>query len=358
VTALVASFPAPIDRNPYQALLYEHLAGHGIAVASADQLSVGWLRENRNRITALHFHWPEHYYRFDQGPAPVKAFLSWVRLAVFGARLAFARLYGYRIVWTVHQLHPHESSGRALDQAAASLLVRMSNALIVLDRATGEALVQEVTPSAGKLHVIPHGSYAGVYPAGRSREEVRAALAIHPGAFVALSFGQIRRYKDLDLIVEGFSRAGIPESVLLVAGLPLDEEEARRLAEAAEERRDIVLVLDFVPDDAVAELYEAADVAVSGRSDGGTSGALVLALTLGTPIVAAATAANEELTGRGGAGWLFTPGSADSLAEALRSASAQVELRAEKARCAAELAAAMSWDDIARDTARLLTGRR
>jgi glycosyltransferase involved in cell wall biosynthesis len=183
---------------------------------------------------------------------------------------------------------------------------------------------------------------------------MRAALGLPGDAFVALSFGQIRKYKDLDLLLSGFRRAAIPGAVLLVAGLPLDEEESRRLEEVAEQGRHVVAVMGFVPDEEVAELHEASDVAVSVRGDGGTSGSLILALTLGTPVVAAATAANRELTGDGRAGWHFVPRSVDSLGDALSAASSDSRLRDDKARCAAELAAATPWEEIARETALLL----
>src|SRR5205085_7129254 len=106
-----------------------------------------------------------------------------------------------------------------------------------------------------------------VYPAGRSREDLRAELGIQSDALVLLSFGQIRRYKDLTLLVEAFSRAGLDRGVLLIAGLPLDESEAKELSGATVRAGRVVTVLEYVPDDRVAELYEASDVAVVARGD-------------------------------------------------------------------------------------------
>ena len=124
----IASFPAPIDRNPYQALLYRHLAAEGLLAKGAQRLSLGWLRQNRNRVAALHFHWPEGYYRHDRGGPLARAALSWLRLVLFGIRLAAARVLGYRVVWTVHQVYPHETRSRLLDRRAARLLARLSTA--------------------------------------------------------------------------------------------------------------------------------------------------------------------------------------------------------------------------------------
>jgi beta-1,4-mannosyltransferase len=350
----VVSFPAPIDRNPYQALLYRHLKDRGVEVGPPARLSVGWLRENRACVTTLHFHWPEYFYRFDRGPHAIRGPLSWVRLGLFVARLTAARRFGYRIVWTVHQLSPHESSSRKLDRVGTWLLARASHVLIALDRSTANRLAAEFRWSAANVRVIPHGSYIGVYPRGRSRAEVRAELGISRDAFVVLSFGQIRKYKQVDVLVAGFRGAGIAGGTLVVAGLPLDGEESRRLAEAARAGGEIVTVLQYVPDERVAELFDASDVAVITRSDGGTSGAAVLALSMGVPIVAPSLPAYEELTGGGRAGWHFDSGDAESLVATLRLAAADPAARAEKARSALGLAECLAWPEIAAQTAAAL----
>jgi beta-1,4-mannosyltransferase len=350
----IASFPAPIDRNPYQALLYRHLAAEGLVAEGAQRLSLGWLRRNRNRVAALHFHWPEGYYRHDRGGPLARSALSWLRLALFGIRLAAARVLGYRVVWTVHQVYPHETRSRRLDRRAARLLARLSTSLVAHDPGTAAAAARELGARADKIRVIPHGSYIGVYPAGRTRKDLRAELGIESDELVLLSFGQIRRYKDLTLLVEAFSRAGLDSGVLLIAGLPLDENEAKELSTATVGAGRVVTILEYVPDDRVAELYEASDVAVVARGDGGTSGALVLALSMGLPVVAAALPAYEELTGGGRAGWHFRAGDVDSLCSALRAAASDPDERAAKGRAALELAAALSWPEAAARTAELL----
>ena len=52
-------------------------------------------------------------------------------------------------------------------------------------------------------------------------------------------------------------------------------------AAAADER--IKPLLEFIPDERVSELFAASDAAVCPRQDGGTSGALILALSMGVP---------------------------------------------------------------------------
>src|SRR3954470_22207033 len=91
----IASFPPAIPQNPYQRLLYAHLDELGVPLETAERFDVGWLRRARREVAALHFHWPQGYYR-HAGRGAVLA--SWLKLALFALRLAFARLLRYRVL--------------------------------------------------------------------------------------------------------------------------------------------------------------------------------------------------------------------------------------------------------------------
>jgi glycosyltransferase involved in cell wall biosynthesis len=112
--------------------------------------------------------------------------------------------------------------------------------------------------------------------------------------------------------------------------------------------------LEFVPDERVAELFGASDIAVVTRGDGGTSGALVLALSMGIPIIAPDRAAYEELTGNGSAAWYFKADDPYTLVRAIENAASNTQERKAKATAALGLAHALSWDEAARQTAALL----
>jgi beta-1,4-mannosyltransferase len=352
----VASFPPPIRQNPYQRLLYEHLSAHGVKLVGNARLSLGWLVRARSTVDVLHFHWPQGYYRHDAGPRRLRPYLSWLRLGLFRARLAAARRLGYRVVWTVHQIVPHESSSARLDRAGAKALAAASDVLLVHDEATAARARRELDPSGSRIDVVPHGSYLGVYPKGRPRDVVRAELVIPRDGFVFLSFGHIRGYKDLDVLLSAFRSASLPNAVLVVAGLVIAGGLGEAIQEAAAADPRIRPVLDFVPDERVGELFGACDAAVLPRGDGGTSGALVLALSLGLPVVAAATPTYAELTDSGRAGWLFEPRDPAALARALEAAAADPESARVKGELAAEVAARLDWDDAARRSSALMKG--
>ena len=339
--------------NPYLDLLYGALGRQGVPFEPASRLTVAWLLGARRRVRWLHIHWPQSLYRFSRGPRLLRGALSWLKLSVFAVRLAFARTLGYRLVWTIHQVLPHDGASR-LDLAAAHLLARRADLLLAHDDETAARAAEMV--GARKIAVVPHGSYVGVYPAGDGRAAARAELGIGEER-VALVFGELRGYKDVDVLLDAFARVAGP-SALVVAGYPKDEGVAAALDDAAERDTRIRFRPGFVRNERVADLFAASDVAVVSRGDGGTSGSLVLALSLGVPVVAADRPTYRELLANGEAGWLFSPGSAVSLAESLEAAfgasEEELRVRAERAR---GQAAALDWDESARRLAALLRDR-
>jgi glycosyltransferase involved in cell wall biosynthesis len=108
----------------------------------------------------------------------------------------------------------------------------------------------------------------------------------------------------------------------------------------------------------VAELFGACDVAVVPRGDGGTSGSLLLACSLGLPVVAADAGASAELLRETGAGWTFVPDDPESLRDVLELAAADpAEIRRRGEASHAE-ARRRAWPELADRTARLLEGTR
>jgi beta-1,4-mannosyltransferase len=340
----IASLPPPIATNPYQRLLYEQLALHGLELEPVERLRVTWLWGARRRVGRLHFHWPQSYYHDDR----LGGAAAWVRLGLFAGRLAAARALGYRVAWTVHQVYPHESPSRRLDRAAGRVLARASDVLIAHDEATARVVCRELGPRP--VHVLAHPTYAGAYPPGRPRPQVRAALGLSDGTFVFLCFGHVRAYKELGALLAAFAAADLPDAVLLVAGAPVDAAAAAEVERAARTDARIVPLLGHVADERVSELHAAADAAVVARADGGTSGALALALTLGLPAVAADAYADRL----GAAGWTFRAADPGSLREALERAA--TDPHAADRRAAAGAARTPGWDEVGARTAALFGG--
>jgi glycosyltransferase involved in cell wall biosynthesis len=343
--------------NPYQRLLYEHLQPHGFRAVAQPHFKLGWLWSARHECGVVHFHWPDCYYRYERGPLRIRGAASWAKLGLFAIRLTAARKLGYRVVWTIHQVLPHERAASRIDVHAARTLARASDLLVAHDAATASIAGAVLHRSPEDVHVIPHGSYVGVYPPRRSRADVRAQLGVRSTTTVFLAFGQIRGYKSLQLLLTAFSRARLDDAVLVVAGSVDDEGVAETIERAARTDSRVCPLLEHVRDDAVAELFGAADVAVIARADGGTSGSLILGLSLGKAVIAPDAPSYHELIGDE-AGWLFERGETQSLVEALESAAADADAVRSKGAAALDRAERLDWPAIAASFARSLKALR
>ena len=207
------------------------------------------------------------------------------RAARLLAALRRLRRAGVGVVWTVHNLRPHESDHPRLDALLARRVAREAGALVVHSRHARDRVREDLGREEGII-VAPHGNYIGAYPEERrGRGEVRQALGLPGDAWVYLVFGQVRAYKRIPAAVEAFRRLEMGDARLLVAGRAPREADARAVARAADGDPRVVLRVEHVPDESVHAYHLAADAAVLTHAELFSSGALMLALSFGLPAV-------------------------------------------------------------------------
>ena len=367
----IAAFPPRIlkDRNPYARLLYRELEREGFETIDASPLKLEWLLRVRRDVDILHFHWDPQQKYVKRSPDLVTRMLRrlrqerlvpWWDVVSFVTLLAAARTLRYRLVWTIHEVRPHESDYARHDLLASRALAHLSNLLLAHDAATAERARESLGLPAAEIHVVPHGSYVGVYPAGRARDAVRSELGVPRDAFVFLAFGHLRAYKEFPLLLDAFESLPLPSARLIIAGVPWDAGMRKIVSAAAERDSRIRLMLEPVPVESVDELFKASDAAVFPRGDGWTSGSLILAMSMGIPVIAARQPTYVDLMDGEAAGWLFEPGDVSSLKDCLSAAAADPEHARRKGSLALDLARRMSWERSAAMTARLIarTGER
>jgi beta-1,4-mannosyltransferase len=291
----------------------------------------------------VHVHWLEYMVRSDR--SGVEGLVrSVVRTAQYALLLLRFRRLGTAIVWTVHNLAPHERAYPWLEDRAMHATARLADAIIVHSE-YAQSRVVDTFGHAQKVHVVPLGNFLDYYPRPRrSRPAVRDELGLADRTFAFLAFGQIRSYKRLPETVAAFRRLPGSDVALIVAGLAVDAEACAALEEAARADSRIVLRLGLVPDDQVAELHAAADAAVVGYREVFSSAALLLALSLGLPAVVPAQGSTREIATPPA----VEPFEAGRLVEALEAVqTGDAQVRREAALAAARAA---DWGEIAQRT--------
>ena len=207
----IARFPRTSDVNPYQPLLYEHLAALGYSLEPAADFRLAWLVRSRRDADVLHFHWRlERCYRKDvQRLAPWPAAVGAYAEAIgFIPRLLAARALGYRVIWTLHELYRQTSVGKRVERAVGVVLGRLADVVFVHDAYAATRAQADLGVPHKRLRVVAHPSFLGVYRDGDGRRVSRQRLGIRDEQFVFLYFGSLRSDKQPCLLLEAFGLGG------------------------------------------------------------------------------------------------------------------------------------------------------
>jgi glycosyltransferase involved in cell wall biosynthesis len=269
--------------------------------------------------------------------------------------LRLLRIFGLPLVYTAHNLLPHEDDEDLGTEALARIL-RKVDRIIVHSESNRRELHALVGVEPGRVATIAHGSYELLLPEEEiGRAEARRRVGFPAQGPIVLFFGLIRRYKGLEVLLEAFGEVErrFPNARLAIVGqlLPTDDADfeyhSRLLAEASR-RESVLRVGEYVDIDRVGLYFLAADVVVVPYTRTSHSGVLMAALAAGRPVVVTKTGAMPEVVEEGKTGFVVPPGDAAALAGAISRLLEKPEMAARMGREASEHARRnFSWDSIA-----------
>ena len=278
----------PRDPNPYQRLLYDEMQHLGIEVTYVGELTgsrtlnllllpleMGAWRVAGARL--VHLHWVFAFALPGAGRFPL---IRRVAQVWFLAWLRTCRMLGLHLVWTAHNVLPHEpvfaddvSARRDLAEASDLVLAHTPSAL-------RELAALGLAPR--RTAVIQHGPMG---PASSIASLRVPGVGGGPRRF--LFFGSVKEYKGVDDLLAAFVAlpGDIPAS-LTIAGYCQDQRLRSRLHVLAQRGGpSVVLRLERVPDEEVAQLLAAADAVVLPFRRVTTSGSAMLALSHARPLI-------------------------------------------------------------------------
>lgn len=312
---VVGFFPDYRATNPYQDMLYARAAPHGVTTVPVDDpLRVVGSPALRGRPFVFHVHWTAPVL----GPATSRRDAD-ARRAAFVHALDALRGQGGRIVWTVHNVLPHECVYPDVEARLRAELASRADAVHVMCPETPALVSEHYALPAERVEVIAHGSYVDVYPNIVTPEQARLELGLGPEHVVLLCLGGIRPYKGVDDLLDAFDIVSRerPAYRLVVAGRPGNFHGVDALRERCEAHPAVLTYFEPVADTDLQVFFTAADVAVLGHRQVLNSGGLQLAWSFGRPaIVPRAGCLTGQVTDEVGR----TFEGQDGLVQALRSA--------------------------------------
>ena len=264
--------------NPYLKLLYTRLEHEGIRVLEDEHFFLRLLSGYPGSVPSfIHYHWPENRYGHDA------AWRLPDRALWFFSRLQLQKRLGTQVIWTMHNWAPHENTAPEFHRRAKARMLAMSDIVLVNFHEAKEKLAREYGRHEA-VYVLPHGSYRGYYPDHIGRLEARAQLNLAADHFVFLVFGDLRAYKNTELVLRAFARNPNPRLRLVIAGAARHAEYGRHLQSVAQRDPRVLLKMERIPDDQVQVFFRASDVLLLGQETF-SSGSAILGLDFDLPLL-------------------------------------------------------------------------
>lgn len=281
------------SKNPYITLLCDHLNQDGVAtILCAKMPSERWLWQKRHEIDVIHIQWIQPHYRtMILGRWGIENPFSFLR---FIGKLLWAYLLGYKLVWTVHNLMPHQNYLPWLNYAGRLLVTRMAHAIIG-HCCYSISAVKERFYRQHKSYLVPHGNYVGAYPNETDQKSARQRLGLADEDFVFLFLGHIKAYKGIDVLLESFRKLPQQNCTLLICGECRSALRRRTLLKLATQDPRIRFVFDYIPNEDLQYYFSASNVVVAPFQNILTSGSVILGLSLGRPVIAPSQGCLPEL---------------------------------------------------------------
>jgi glycosyltransferase involved in cell wall biosynthesis len=228
-----------------------------------------------------------------------------------------------KTVLTIHDVEDFVKFGQTHTQKKYRRFEKRNPHTIVLSQYAKKKLMHYFpnTPQE-QIHVIPLTDKDTLYyNPERTKAEARKALGLNPDDFIVMFFGQIKKVKGLDVLIDGFARAlkGKSDAKLLIAGIPwkVGFDAFEKQIQEHQLGEQSILRLQYHPNEVKPDYFAAADIVVLPYREIFSSGVLVNAMHYRSAIICSDLPFFREYVKDGYDCLMFESENAESLAEQL-----------------------------------------
>ncbi|NVJ47142.1 MAG: glycosyltransferase family 4 protein [Cytophagia bacterium] len=261
--------------------------------------------QTKSRI--FHIQWMNKFLWFDR-----TVLLLWYKIC------------GKELYYTAHNINDRARDGSDtwLNKWSLRFLYRNLRGVFVHTQDMKTELLELCPIDPERVKVIPHGINNSMTPSELSSSEARNYFGFSEEHKLVLFFGQIGRYKGLDILIEAFAalHPDNPDMRLVILGKSKGIDYLNLIEEMiAKYGLEELVYKDFsyVDSDVVDKAFIAADCVVMPYRKIYQSGVIFLALRYGLPVIATKVGVFTEMIEEGENGLLVEEGSVANIASAL-----------------------------------------
>ena len=215
------------------------------------------------------------------------------------------RKKGVTVIGLVDNAIPHEA--RPADKVLSQYFFKNCDAFFTLSKSVGED-INRLAP--GKpVATSPHPLY-DFFGQKVHKNEAIQALDLDPDFRYILFFGFVRKYKGLDLLMEGFARSGLKDQKvkLMVAGEFYDDSATYfDLAKTLGIEDALVFRNEYIPENEVKNYFGAASIVAQTYRSATQSGVTQIAYHFERPMLVTDVGGLSEIVPHEKAGFVVDP---------------------------------------------------
>ena len=295
---MAAIFYYPISiGNPFQSLYYSKFLENGIVPIGTNNLSnVASIRWPGKMF--LHLHWLGNIIGDTENSD-----IANQRIEEFLQQIDTMKDNGFSIIWTVHNILPHDAGLQDCQIKLRVELVKRCDIIHTMCEDTVQLSEAFFSIPEDKVVNVPHPTYETFYPTQYSDLESRFQLNINHDEFVFLFFGSIQAYKGLHDLVRAFKELDSKTDKklkLIIAGKVYNQSNFKTIKNEIDVSENIALFQNRIPNEDVQHYFKAANVCVCPYRITLNSGVAHLSHTFGTPVIGPNVGGFKELLSGGG----------------------------------------------------------
>lgn len=308
----------PVARlNPFQAMLYSRAHAKGVAPVALRRPSELAALEGARQFgtqAALHLHWTSNVLARAKDVADAER-----QAYRFLHDLRQLKGLGIRLLWTIHNVLPHHCPFPDVEASMRQALLDLIDLVHIMAPETMAETAPFYRIPTEKVIEVPHPSYLGAYPTHYDVNLARFDLGYDPSDLVLGVIGSIQPYKGIDEFAAStqYLLADMPSLRGVVAGIPGTDEGSRQLLSRLDNYVHLDVHARILDPDQLSLLLTSFDAVVLPYLASLNSGAALLALSFGKPIIAPRIGHFQSLLDAG-LGIGYNAEDPDGLTEALR----------------------------------------
>lgn len=229
--------------------------------------------------------------------------------------IKFSKFCGFKIIIIAHDINGFAGTDNKFIKNI--IFNKLSDIIIVHNKYSFNLIKNFLCPSSSQnLFTIPHGGYIELFNnSDYSKLTARSKLGIDDHKFVILFFGQIKKVKGLDLLLNSIPLVN-KDILLIIAGKPWKDDfsQYNDIIYNLNIEKKINLYIRYISDYERDIFFKASDLLVLPYREVYQSGVLLMAMSYKLLVLASDIEANSEIISDGENGFLFKNGSSINLA--------------------------------------------